>query len=48
MKAMMPAEPYGAFGRQELDLMRSLGRAEGGRLRLEWDWLLVARKAGSG
>jgi len=49
MKAMMPAEAYGAFVRQELDLMRSLNRAEGGRLRLEWDWLLVvARKAGSG
>ena len=49
MKAMMPAEAYAAFVRQELDLMRSLNRADGGRLRLEWDWLLVvARRAGSG
>ena len=45
MKAMMPAEAYAAFVDRELGLMRELNRADDGRLRLEWDWVLVvARK----
>ena len=45
MKAMMPPEAYAALVQRELGLMRELNQAEKGRLRLEWDWLLVvARK----
>lgn len=44
MNAMMPAEAYAAFVERELGLMRELNRAEGGRLRLDWDWLLVVAR----
>ncbi len=49
IKAMMPPDAYAAFVLRELELMRNLNRADGGRLRLEWDWLLlIAKKRRSG
>lgn len=44
---MLPRQAYAALAQRQQALMTQMNRAGGGRLRLEWDWLLVvARKPG--